>query len=87
MLISPDSRSDRIARFGCGALVGLVLVVGTLLGQGFYRFLEGPLNRSLLFVWTFALGMPAALGTLSVVLGWQLPEKLAEWLLNLPPPK
>jgi hypothetical protein len=77
----PESH-DRVARFGCGILVGLVMVVGTLLGSSFYGLLGPWLERSQAFVWLFAAGLPILLGVASMVFGWRLPETLAKWMLG-----
>jgi hypothetical protein len=82
-VLAPDTYSDRVARFGCGALVGGVVVIGTLLGGAFYDLLERPLNNSLWFVIGFAIALPIGLGALSVAGGWRVPEKLSKWLFNL----
>jgi hypothetical protein len=63
-------------------LIGVVLVMGTLLGGGLYRYLAGPLERSGAFVWAFSLGLPILLGFLSAWFGWRFPETLAKLLLG-----
>jgi hypothetical protein len=78
-----EQYTDRMARFGCGALIGVVLVLGTLFGGVFYRLFRAQFESSTGFVWAFAIGLPLLIGILSVVIGWSLPEKLANILLKL----
>jgi hypothetical protein len=77
-----ETREDKVARFGCGALIGVAIVVGTLLGNGFYELMRLQLERPML-AWAFGLGFPIGLGALSVAIGWSLPQKLASWLFKM----
>jgi predicted lysophospholipase L1 biosynthesis ABC-type transport system permease subunit len=75
--------NDKLARFGCGALVGAVLAGGTLLGQGLYPLFDASFERHPALFWAAVFGLPGALGGLSLLGGWRVPQKLADWLLRL----
>lgn len=76
----PASATQRVMRFGCGVVLGAVLVLATLLGTGWISLAGPTLDAIPWGIATFAIAAPLILGVLAMLRGDRFIEHLLRFI-------